>query len=103
VCSTRESLTFCQSHFYQRSQQGSWSSKAAHTVTFPVDPALNLYALEGRYDGNMAQSVNVKKINPDTCPERRTAVEKHLHMYWGLDSYKTVTLSYQFTRRAIKD
>lgn len=82
-------LPVVRSHYYHPMQEGSWSIKK---VLPAMVPTLRYDELEGVRDGGGAMEAYLEAINPDTTPERKTAIEQQLQAYCGLDTYAMVRM-----------
>lgn len=89
-------LPVAREHYYNPSQQGSWSIKK---VLPALAPELRYDALDGVQDGGMAMDAYAEAIQPDTVPERKTQLESQLLAYCKLDTYAMVRLWQVFSGR----
>jgi hypothetical protein len=80
-------LPIAEEHYYNPSQQGSWSIKK---VLPAVAPDLRYDALPGVKDGGMAMAAYVEAIAPETAPDRSEQIRRELIAYCGLDTLAMV-------------
>lgn len=86
-------LRVAEARYYHPSQQGGWSVKK---VLPAIAPDLRYDALEGVQDGGMAMEAYKQAIDPNTCADRKTKIERQLLEYCGLDTLAMVRIWKQF-------
>ena len=89
-------LPIARDHYYNPSQNGSWSIKA---VLPAVVPELTYDELDGVQNGGMAVEAFLEAIYPETPTTRREALRKQLSNYCRLDTYAMVRLWQVFAGR----
>ena len=89
-------LPVAQAHYYNPSQEGSWSIKK---VLPAVAPDLNYDALDGVQDGGMAMEAYLEALDSATSRERKAQIQEQLAAYCGLDTYAMVRLWQFFAGR----
>jgi len=89
-------LPIAAAHYYDPSQQGSWSIKK---VLPAVVPELRYDALDGVQDGGAAMNAYLEAISPTTTAERKAEIGTQLLAYCGLDTYAMVRLWQVFAGR----
>jgi hypothetical protein len=90
-------LPIAQQHYYNPSQQGSWSIKK---VLPAVAPELSYGDLEGVQDGGMAMETYLEAIADETSQTRKSQIEQQLLAYCSLDTYAMVKLWQFFSGRS---
>lgn len=80
-------LPVARDHYYNPSQEGSWSIKK---VLPAMAPELRYDALEGVQDGTAAMSAYLEAISSHTSAERKTEIESQLLTYCRLDTFAMI-------------
>ena len=92
-------LPIARDHYYDPSQQGSWSIKA---VLPALCPELRYGDLDGVQDGGMAMEAFLEALAPQTNKARRDEIEQQLLAYCALDTYAMVRLWSIFSGSSLK-
>lgn len=86
-------LPIARRHFYDPSQEGSWSIKS---VLPAIAPDLRYEDLDGVQDGNMAMNAYLEAIHPETTIARKEEIRRQLLEYCGLDTFGLVRIWQRF-------
>lgn len=92
-------LPIARDHFYDPSQQGSWSIKA---VLPALCPELNYADLDSVQDGGMAMQAFQEAIAKETSSQRKEEIERQLLAYCSLDTYAMVRLWAAFSGSSLR-
>jgi hypothetical protein len=92
-------LPLLRAGYYHPDMGGSWSIKA---VLPTIAPEMDYNVLEEVRDGMEAQAAFLEAIHPDTTPERRRSLERHMLSYCGQDSLAMVMVVRHFSEHELR-
>lgn len=83
-----------RANYYHPDMLGSWSIKA---VLPTIAPDMDYAALEGIHEGTEASAAYLEAVHPETTPERREELRRHLLRYCRHDTAAMVRLVHFFS------